>query len=220
VVVEALYRREEDIDRQTKKNFRHTSAYVHLTRAERYQAVKEVAQCVSSWDFAVLFAEAIDKLHFDETKMKRTISEQAFEQLVSRFAQFLSPKRSGGSRYGVLVHDNNQTVAKKHTALMRRYHEEGTGWAKTERIGETPLFVDSGLTRMVQLADLCSYALRRYHENAEEDFLDVVMSRADRVNGTAVGIRHFSDRSCVCRICEAHYPQKVARTKARLSGGE
>ena len=94
--------------------------------------------------------------------------------------------------------------AAKLAGLMRNYHQQGTLWTDINRLIETPLFVDSELTRMVQVADLCSYALRRYLENNEEDLFDKIFKRADRFHNTVVGVRHYSDISCGCKICIAH----------------
>jgi hypothetical protein len=92
-----------------------------LTMTERKTLLRDVAECVSGWGFARLFAECIDKLHFDSSKTGSTVGEQALEQIVSRFEQYL--KRSdldlGQRNFGLLVHDNNPTVAHKHTELMR-----------------------------------------------------------------------------------------------------
>jgi hypothetical protein len=101
---------------QHKKNYKHTHAYIHLTATERLQAVHEVAQRVSTWGYARLFAECINKLHFDPAWSRCTVDEQAFEQLVSRFEQYLAHTEDGQGQlhYGLLVHDNNQTVAAKH----------------------------------------------------------------------------------------------------------
>jgi hypothetical protein len=60
------------------------------------------------------------------------------------------------------------------------------------------------LTGMVQIADLCAYSLRRYLENGEEELFELIFERADRKEGIVVGVRHFSDASCSCRICIAH----------------
>jgi hypothetical protein len=192
---------------QNKKTYAHTRAYIHLTAEERLHAVREVAQCVSNWGYARLFAECINKLHFDPSKYNGTLDEQAFEQLVSRFEQYLESaedQATGKMNYGLLVHDNNQTVAKKHTDLMRRFHKQGTLWTRIQRLIETPLFVDSSLTRLVQIADLCSYALRRYLENQEADLFNRIFQRADRRGSTVVGVRHFTDTTCTCEICKAH----------------
>jgi hypothetical protein len=191
--------------KQTKKSYRHTEPYIHLTRSERLRAVQHLADCVSRWGFARLFAECIDKLHFDTTKNPRSIGEQAFEQVVSRFERYLAKMESGGQRcFGLLVHDNNESVAHKHTSMMRSFHASGTIWTSIARIVETPFFVDSSLTRMVQIADLCGYALRRYVENNESELFQKIFARADRLGKTAVGVRHFAASNCACEICQAH----------------
>ena len=66
------------------------------------------------------------------------------------------------------------------------------------------MFVDSALTRMVQIADLCSYALRRYLENNEEILFDEVFKRAERLGNSVVGVRHFASTDCACKICNTH----------------
>ena len=57
---------------------------------------------------------------------------------------------------------------------------------------------------MVQIADLCAYALRRYVENRERHLFDPLFARAHRQGAIAVGVRHFTRPSCRCTICNAH----------------
>lgn len=191
---------------QTKKNYAKTANYVHLTLQERRALVRDVAQALASWGFARLFAECVDKIHFDPTRAPKTIDEQAFEQIVSRFEQYLAAINQNATQknFGLLIHDNNETVAKKHTLLMKRFHKGGTLWINLQNIIETPLFVNSELTAMVQLADLCGFALRRYLENQEEELFNLVFKRADRRGETVVGVRHFTRAVCACKICNAH----------------
>src|SRR5712691_11366576 len=59
--------------RQAKKTFAHTQAYVHLTLNERRALVREIADAVSNWGYARLFAECIDKLYFDPARARRTV---------------------------------------------------------------------------------------------------------------------------------------------------
>ena len=192
--------------RQTKKNYAKTKAYIHLTLEERRNFIAQIADCVSNWGFARLFAECIDKLHFDPQRAQSSIDEQAFEQVISRFEQYLqnTDDTNGQRNYGLIVHDNNDTVKRKHTKLMRDFHRKGTIWTTIERIIETPLFVDSQLTSMVQIADLCSYSLRRFVENGESVLFDKIYTRADRIRDKVVGVRHFSDVGCQCAICRGH----------------
>lgn len=209
---------------QTKKNYRKTNAYVHLTLDERKLLVEELAKKVSSWGFARLFAECIDKIHFNPAIAPISLDEQALEQVVSRFEHYLrltesassSSTKSGGTPsgtpvfgtaqkpLGLLIHDNNPTVALRHTSLVKSFHRVGTFWTNLDHIIETPLFVNSELTSMVQNADLCSYSLRRYLENSESKLFDHVFKRAHRKASTAVGVRHFTSTLCSCKICSSH----------------
>lgn len=192
--------------RQTKKNYKKTDPYIHLSEVERLNLLQELADTVGKWSFARLFAECIDKIHFDPSRTVLTVDEQSFEQVVSRFEQYLqivSKSTSNKNVYGALIHDNNETLSKKHTELMKIFHSHGTFWTRIDKIIETPLFVNSELTGLVQIADLCSYAIRRYLENNEDNLLKRILSRADRKNGKIVGIRHFSDAGCKCILCSS-----------------
>jgi hypothetical protein len=194
--------------RQTKKNYRHTDAYVHLAHGERLEFLRAVADTIAGWSHARLFAECVDKVHHVGGRQALSVDEQAFEQLVSRFELFLENTRnrnSGEQNHGLLIHDNNATTAHKHTLLMQRFHRRGTFWTKVANIIETPLFVDSSLTSMVQIADLCCFALRRYVENREVDLFERVFRIADKnARGVVVGVRHYTNMQCDCRICAAH----------------
>lgn len=191
---------------RTKKNYRLTKEYIHLTFDERKQFVLEIAKLIGSWSFCRLFAECVDKIHFNPAIAKLSVDEQAFEQLVSRFEQYLKiySKSAGSKQFGLLIHDNNETVNKNHTELMKRFHQHGTFWTSIHNIIETPLFVDSQLTSMVQIADVCSYAVRRYLEKSEGYLFDEVFKAADKKNGKVVGVRHFTTNKCSCKICQAH----------------
>ena len=146
------------------------------------------------------------------TSVKRALADRSMNRHSNRSCRDFSntsraQKMLATTRaFGLLVHDNNQTVARRHTELMRRFHREGTLWTRIDRLIETPLFVDSGLTRMVQVADLCAYALRRYLENHETALFARIFQRAHRIQNRVVGVRHFTNTSCACEICRAHRP--------------
>src|SRR5262249_23236073 len=130
--------------KQTRKNFLHTAAYIHLTLQERRAFIQEIARCVSKWGFARLFAECIDKVNFDSLNSKkpkdqqRTVDEQSFEQVVSRFESHLRVINTAEQTRGhaLMIHDNNETVCRKHTDLMKRFHEKGTLWVDLKHIVE------------------------------------------------------------------------------------
>lgn len=202
-----------------KKTFLQTTAYVHMTHAERMQLLRDLADLVGTWTDSRLFAEAYDKTKGPKGK---PVFEIAFEQVVTRFQSFLkNHERDNGlssKNLGVLVQDNNETMAKRITALMRRFHAQGTVWRAIDRIIETPLFVDSSLTSMVQVADLCAYATRRFFENNETDLFDRIYPAFDRRGGYTVGIRHYTAGThCTCRVCVDHGREPT--TASRLTRG-
>ncbi|HET9135081.1 MAG TPA: DUF3800 domain-containing protein [Candidatus Kapabacteria bacterium] len=204
-----------------KNDFAKSNPYIHLTFDQRKDVAIEIATTISEWSFARLFAECIDKNFWNPSLATQSVSEQAFEQVISRFQTYLSRTNSAqkqayiksGRRFlpiaprrivGFIIHDQNQTIAKKHTELMKSFHDRGTLWTNISNIVETPFFVDSTLTSMIQTADVCSYALRRYLEKGEEELFDLIFLRADRRRRFTVGVRHYSRSSCSCAICQSH----------------
>jgi hypothetical protein len=202
----AALKSKEQLD-NLKKTLRKTNEYTHLTRGERLALLRSLCDVIRKWGDARLFAEACDKASFGAVIPAKPLYEEAFTQMVNRFQAFLSHKGRYEKRdiFGLLVHDINETVSRKLTDMMRRFHAAGTFWWQIDRIIETPLFVDSKLTAMVQLADLCAYATRRFFENKETDLFDRIYGRFDRTGTRVVGIRHYRYHAdCACRVCKEH----------------
>jgi len=180
------------------KNYRKTEAYIHLSLDERTECVQNLTRMIGRWGDSRLFGEAHDKMHSSGAQAY----DRSFEQVVTRFNTFLS---IAAGQHGLLVQDNNETVSRRLTVSMRRYHIEGTLWSHIDHIVETPLFVDSRLTSMVQMADLCAYLTRRFFDNGEAMLFDKIYDRFDRNKGRLVGLRHFTGTSpCKCRVCQDH----------------
>jgi len=187
------------------KEFAKTQAYVHLTLAERRQVLRDFADLVGGWEDAALFCEAINKSVFGGIAPRVPPLEEAFERVVTRIQDYLGHLPTPD--LGLLVCDNNQAASIQLTDLMRRFYRQGNMWGRQFRnIVETPLFVDSSLTGMIQMADLLSFAFRRFHENGERDLLDrVYPRRALRVPGRQmVSVRHYTGDAvaCACIICQ------------------
>ena len=178
---------------------RESGRYAHLTRSERLTCLRDLATELARWEGTRIFAEAISKPDFQIGA--RSPYEMAFEQVLTRYQAYLS--RVGES--GIVVHDNNSKVAPRIHALSRKFHQEGTFYRAIPNIVETPLFVDSNLTAMIQMADLCSFALRRLLEKDDAELWDIIEPCVDEFRGVRVGARHYTGRRpCSCRVCVAH----------------
>lgn len=211
---------------QLKKVYRHTDPYIHLTFEERKRLAFEIAETISKWEWAHLLACCIDKAFFVSKHRADQVNASAFARTVIQFAQFLEDAAGFASidsevpgakhpvrEFGLLIHDNNQTVALKHTKMLRAIREDRK---MSERgffdpIIETPLFVESGLTRMIQLADLWAYSLRRYVENGETDLISILCHGKTLMIGERncpilrARIHHLADPGCTCLICEKKF---------------
>ncbi len=67
---------------------------------------------------------------------------------------------------------------------------------------EPPLFIDSRMTRLVQLADFAAHWLYRAYEHHDNSILDQILPAFDRSGGNMVSLVHLTDRSdCSCPAC-------------------
>jgi hypothetical protein len=183
-----------------RREVRSIRPYIHLTNRERLNCLQALASKLTEYPSVRIFADAISKPDFTPG-VHATPYEMAFEQVLSRGQAFLSTQ----NELGILVSDNNSKAAPRLTNLSRKFHAQGTFYRLIPNIVETPLFVDSALTSMIQIADLCAFGLRRFIENKEEMLWNVLEPLGDMKNGICVGVRHFTGkRGCGCRICVAH----------------
>lgn len=189
-----------------EKNFKNTEPYTHLTLAERTRFVYELAKKIKGWRFARLFAVIVDKKKYTPPKPEITPLSQAFERIVTKVENYLKHISFDNSKeYGLLIHDECETAAATHIKNMRRYFRQGTFKSRITHIIETPLFVASEQTNMIQIADLCAYALRRYYDYGENDLYDIIKERADRAHDENIGFDHYTSAiHCPCEICRSH----------------
>lgn len=187
-----------------RRNFRHTTPYIHLSHRERHEFMREVASAIGHWHDCFIFAECIDKRVFGGKPPSTPPFEEAFGQVVTRFHRFLEDLKP--REHGIIVQDRNDSMSRRLTELMRSFQKRGTRWGwPIPRIIETPLFVDSELTSLIQVADLCAFATRRFCEKGETDLLDRIYPRFYKHAGRVVGVRHYTGTNiCPCKICLDH----------------
>jgi len=188
-----------------KKEIKKLKDFIHLTYKERQSLIKELVKLVGSWNDMRLFSEVVERQRYN---LETTMYENAFIQVISRFDNFLRKfsKNPGSNFHGTVVQDMNKEFASRLRDLMKVIHTKGTIWSRYTRIVETPFFVDSELTGMVQMADLCAYITRRFFENNETDLFDTIYYRFDRIpSGKLTGLRHYTgNRKCQCKVCLDH----------------
>jgi hypothetical protein len=130
--------------------------------------------------------------------------EYAFEQICSRFDQFLARlHRNGNNQRGLIILDKSSQETRLQS-LATEFRTLGHRWGVTRNLVDVPLFVDSKATRLIQYADLVSYAIWRKFEQGDTEFFDVISDFFDREGGAVHGLHHYRnqyDNPCDCPGC-------------------
>jgi len=87
--------------------------------------------------------------------------------------------------------------------LSREFRKAGTRWGSLKNIADSPFFVDSRASRLVQLADHVAYSVFRRYNTGDAQYMDIIASRFDEADGVYHGLSHkHADRlNCTCHGC-------------------
>ncbi len=177
-----------------------------LSRKRRLEIIEGALDIISnSHRTNTLFATAIHKAH----RAPHDPVEYAFEEICNRFNLQLqriynrSSNRSEAAQRGLVVMDKSDNYEAALQNLARKFRMEGTRWGNLRNMAEVPLFVDSQLSRIVQAADLVSWAVWRRYEYGDTRYFDRIVSRFDSEGGVLHGLVHFrpNDEDCHCPAC-------------------
>jgi len=114
--------------------------------------------------------------------------EIAFEQLCSRFDQFLGRlHKQNDTQRGLIIFDKS-TSETPIQRLATDFRTIGHTFGQVRNLAEVPLFIDSRATRLVQLADLIAYSTFRYLEHGDRQFFDLFSHRFDESGGIKHGL--------------------------------
>jgi Protein of unknown function (DUF3800) len=163
----------------------------------------------SSYNTTCLFACAVHKTSFPNEDPVAL----AFENLCQRFEMFLARKRQQGDQQrGLLVLDNT-THETSLRGLSREFRKVGTRWGSVRNIADTPFFVDSKASRLVQIADHVAYSVFRRYNSGDAQYFDIIASRFHEVDGVIHGLVHKCAERYVC-MCLACLSRRLSRPAA------
>ena len=113
----------------------------------------------------------------------------AFEELCRRFDLFLMRLhfKHSQSQRGIMLFDKSSTEMRIQT-LAREFKYNGHATGKTKNYAEVPVFLDSRASRLIQLADLVSYAVFRHYECGDSTFFELIRDRFDREGDVLHGL--------------------------------
>ena len=180
---------------------RRSQPWKSLSQEEARGTIKSVLDVLANaYQTARAFACVVHKPSFPS----RDPMEIAFEDLCSRFDRYLQRLRaSGDTQRGLVILDKNayETTLQNMSVAFRTL---GTRWGVIRHLADTPLFVDSRASRVIQLADHIAYAVFRRYQSGDTQYLDRIAHKFDTAeDGVVYGLVHKEANSpnCMCIAC-------------------
>ena len=160
----------------------------HVPTAERRQAMLDALSeglVKKHPRDARAFAIVLEKQNYSG----QDIAQVAFEQLSSRFDQFLGRlyREKQDAQRGIILFDESSTEARIQT-LAREFKYTGHSFGVTRNFAEVPVFLDSRASRLIQLADLVSYAVFRKFEHEDDTYFRLIQHCFDAEGGVQHGL--------------------------------
>lgn len=181
---------------------RRSSPWDKLTKEEAQGIIKAVLRVVvQAHDSAKIFACAIHKKSY----LGNNTMNMAFEDLTKRFDNYLKMLYSGGDRQkGLLILDDSA----HETTLMelaRNFRQTGTQWGSIKNIADTPFFVSSKSSRVIQIADHIAYSVFRRYNHSDAQYFDIIAERFHSVDHIIHGLAHKQKltANCMCPACHS-----------------
>lgn len=171
-----------------------------IGRQQRHDAYKEALSYLVESRDTRLFCVAIHRRSVAEGEDPM---ELAFEHLISRFDRMLGRFfKANNTQRGLIVLDET-TYETSLQALAIQFRTRGHKWGQLYNIAEVPLFVNSKATRLIQYADLVAHSARRYFEEGDATFFNVIKHSFDSQGGQILGLIHRvpNGEQCGCHSC-------------------
>lgn len=138
----------------------------------------------------------------------------AYEVLLNKFDVMLKKLRGdeGQPNRGLVIHDRRVVAEADIQSWVTERRAAAGDIGQLRNLADVPLFTDSRATRLLQAADLVTYALyRRYASTPDTTCFDLLWQRFHRDHGGTIhGLVHytpsFGQGMCPCEACSARTP--------------
>jgi Protein of unknown function (DUF3800) len=213
---------EPPVGRQTG---RHVSPWALLPRNDRLNCLADAYRRIANFRPSdpdlptVAFGVALD-LHFHSGLSTLERERFAYEVLLNKFDVMLKRKRerSLGANRGLVIHDRRVVAEKDIQQWTREWQKAAGTIGQLRNMADVPLFADSRASRLIQAADLISYALYRHYSSGRRnpDYVDRLWHKFDTVDGVMHGCVHytpeFGSGSCSCKPCQGRLLLEAVRS--------
>jgi hypothetical protein len=182
---------------------RRTHPWDKMSRDEAQGIIKAVLKIFAdSNNSSIAFACAVHKKSFKSTDGLQI----AFEDLVERFDRYLSRFHSEGDKQKGLIILDESSYETTLQEKARNFRKSGTQWSQGSNIkhlADTPFFVNSKASRIVQIADHVAYAVFRRYNAKDAHYFDIISSKFYQFDNIIHGLAHKQHyiNNCMCPGC-------------------
>lgn len=170
-----------------------------------------------------LFGVAVDA-RFRAAESQATREQFAYEVLLNKFDLMLMKARveRGKPNRGLVIHDRRVVVERDIQSWTSEWRTAAGNVGQLRNLADVPLFADSRATRLLQVADLISYAMfRQYSAERPDGVFEQLWPVFHTDKGVTHGCVHFTPSygqgECTCRPCEQRLLAEAA-VGARRAG--
>ena len=174
--------------------------WTSMKRVDRVEILRRIYKYIAIQNI-VLFAVVMNKSSFPSTDpIVRTCEEMAghFDAYLTR----IGAEGNFDKQLGLMIFDQSNHHRTLH-ALLNEFRTTGARFGRVKHLAEAPMFVDSKLSRVLQIADFVAYAVFRRYERGDSSFLDIIIKKFDEAAGRLHGLIHLTSdyRNCFCPAC-------------------
>ena len=138
-------------------------------------------------------------------------------QQVRQYLQRLRNSGNSSGHRGLVILDKSahETTLQQMSVEFRTL---GTSWGVIRNLADTPLFVDSRASRVIQLADHVAYSVFRRYQSRDTQYIDLIDSKFDSEDGIVHGLAHKEpgNPDCMCIACLSRSWLSVEGWRSRI----
>lgn len=206
------------------------SPWALIQRTDRLNCLAEAYRRIASFKPTdpnlpvALFGVVLD-LHFHSTLSAVERERFAYEVILNKFDVMLKRQRHDGSsaNRGLVIHDRRVVAERDIQEWTREWQKAAGTVGQLRNMADVPLFADSRASRLIQAADLVSYALYRHYDpdRKNRDYIETLWHVFDSDDGAMHGVVHytpsFGSGSCSCKPCQSRLLIEAAKSAAKPS---
>jgi hypothetical protein len=169
----------------------------------REELMDELYNFIADVPFPNLIAFATC-LHYSMVQDAEQVLRDTLQDVCSRFNKLLTRRFAFHPNKGLLIIDDaHQSEYRRLLADFKRIGTDYEGYLRN--MIDIPYFARSPDSRMIQIADLVSYAVFQYYEHNEAAYIERIYPKFDRreAQHPADGLKHITrnHQTCTCMAC-------------------